>query len=142
MFLNLSNFKKKVSSLHKMIYPLIVAIALLGLLTMFPFHPIIGQNYSKILIAHITLGIVVALLLIKVIYSHALIEVSNPFKLGFKKWNGFKLLVYLFLAIISGLIIIKVHYSWLIYFHGFIGLWSLLVGWKHKRTNTASTSKS
>ena len=121
--------------LHKAIYPIALLTVVLGLILFFPDKFINGNTYILILYTHIAIGLILAVMLIIVVKTHALVELSNPFKLGFKKWNGFKLLLYLSLAILTGVIIIVFHIQWVVYFHGFIGLWALLVGWKHKRTN-------
>jgi hypothetical protein len=119
--------------MHKATYRLAIVIAIIGILLFIPIGALKGPLYNKILILHIILGVILGIMLIRLVYSHVSVEISNPFKRGVKKWNGMKLLIYFTLAILSGLIIVIYHIPWLIYFHGFIGLWSLLVGWKHKR---------
>lgn len=124
--------------MHKAVYPLAVITVILGLLLFLPLKLINGIIYLIIFYAHITIGAVLAVMLFRIIKTHALVELSNPFKLGYKKWNGFKLLLYLFITILSGVVIVLFHIQWILYFHGFIGLWVLLVGWKHKRANAHS----
>lgn len=116
--------------MHKAAMYLSIASATIGLFLLLPF----GSNtYSVVLTIHILLGITLAILLIRLIYTHVPSELYNPFRQGFKKWNGFKLLLYLTLAILSGISLLFFSVNWLVYFHGFIGLWALLVGWKHRR---------
>jgi hypothetical protein len=112
---------------------LAIVTAIIGLLLIIPFGSLYELFYNKILIIHIILGLILGAMLVRLIYRHVPIELSNPFKPGVKKWNGFKLLLYLIVAIFSGMIIYFFYINWLIYFHGFIGLWALLVGWKHRR---------
>lgn len=114
-------------------YRIAIVTAILGLLLINPFGVLKWGIYSKVLMIHIALGIILGIMLIRLIYTHVKVELSNPFKRGVKKWNGFKLFLYLCLAILSGLFIMYFHISWVIIFHGFIGLWALLVGWKHKK---------
>jgi hypothetical protein len=110
-----------------------IGTAIIGLLLFIPFGSFRNLLYPYILVVHIFFGIILGVLLVRLMYRHVPIELSNPFKPVVKKWNGFKLLLYLMLAILSGIIIQIVYIKWLGYFHGFIGLWILLVGWKHRR---------
>lgn len=119
--------------LQKVTYRLAILTAIVGLLLFFSFGSLKGLLYYKILIIHILLGLVLAGVLIRLMYTHVPEELSNSFKRGVKKWNGFKTLLYLILAILSGMIVFLFHIRWVMYFHGFIGLWALVVGWKHKR---------
>jgi hypothetical protein len=122
--------KEWVIIMHKAALLLAVTTTGVGLLLLFPisFLP-----YKVVLTLHVLLGLTLAIILIRLIYSHVPSELYNPFREGFKKWNGFKLLLYLFLAILSGIFLLFLSIKWIIYFHGFIGLWALLVGWKHRR---------
>jgi multisubunit Na+/H+ antiporter MnhE subunit len=110
-----------------------IGTAIIGLLLFIPFGSFRNLLYPYILAVHIIFGIILGVLLVRLMYRHVPIELSNPFKPVVKKWNGFKLLLYLMLAILSGIIFQIVYIKWLGYFHGFIGLWILLVGWKHRR---------
>ncbi|MEC1770134.1 hypothetical protein [Schinkia azotoformans] len=125
--------------LHKAVYPLAVITVVLGLLLFVPLKLINGIIYLIIFYTHITIGAVLAVMLFRIIKTHVLVELGNPFKLRYKKWNGFKLLLYLFITILSGVVIVLFHIQWILYFHGFIGLWVLLVGWKHKKANAHSS---
>lgn len=119
--------------MHKFTLQLAVATAVVGLLLLLPFGSIKWLSYSIILTIHILLGITLAILLVRIVYSHISTELFNPFRQGFKKWNGFKLFLYLTLAIFSGIMLMSFSIRWLSYFHGFIGLWALLVSWKHTK---------
>jgi zinc transporter ZupT len=114
-------------------YRLAIFTAIIGLFLFIPFGSLKGLIYNKILIIHIILGLALGVMLFRLIRTHIPHELSNPFKSGEKKWKGFKLLLYLIIATFSGIIVIFFQINWLIYFHGAIGLWSLFVGWKHKR---------
>lgn len=119
--------------MNKLAIYLAVITAIFGLFLLLPLGSIPWISYSVILGIHVVLGIGLAILLVRLVYTHVPTELFNPFKRGYKKWNGFKLLLYLFLAIISGVLLLFFYVRWLIYFHAFIGLWALLVSWKHTR---------
>ncbi len=106
-----------------------------GLFLLFPFHAGSWLSFSVVMAGHISVAILLALMLFKVIYSHVPRHLSNPFKSGIKKWNGFKYFFYLTLAFGSGILLVSgISGSWVKNFHLGIGAWSLLVGWKHTRT--------
>ncbi|WP_442593784.1 hypothetical protein [Neobacillus sp. D3-1R] len=117
----------------KLTYRLTNLTAFLGLLLMIPSNTLKVLFYSKILMIHVLAGVILSVTLISLMYTHVPVELSNPFKRGVKKWNGFKTLLYLILTILSGIIISIFYIHWMTYFHGFIGLWVLLVAWKHKK---------
>jgi hypothetical protein len=122
-----------VLSIEKATDRIAIGTAIIGVILFIPFGSFRNLFYPYILAVHIIFGIILGVLLVRLIYRHVPIELSNPFKPVVKKWNGFKLLLYLMLAILSGIIFQIVYIKWLGYFHGFIGLWILLVGWKHRR---------
>jgi hypothetical protein len=119
--------------MHKISSRLAIATAAVGLLLLLPFGKIPWLSYSVVLTIHVLLGTILAILLFRLLYSHIPSELYNPFRQGFKKWNGFKLFLYLLLGILSGIVLLFFTRQWIYYFHGFIGLWALLVGWKHTR---------
>ncbi|MGC5325779.1 hypothetical protein [Brevibacillus sp. SYSU BS000544] len=110
------------------------ALALLsGLLLLIPagsWFPWIQFRYI-----HIGLGLLLLVLFLRIVSTHAPTELGNPFKRGVKKWNGFKYAFYLLIAILSGLFMLQnwVTLTWTIYVHLFFGAWCVLVGWKHTR---------
>lgn len=124
---------EQVINMHKVSIRLAIATAAVGLLLFFPFGTISWLSYNVVLTIHILLGITLAIFLFRILYSHVPSELYNPFRQGFKKWNGIKLFLYLFLGILSGITLLFFSKQWIYYFHGFIGLWALLVGWKHTR---------
>jgi hypothetical protein len=124
---------KQVINMHKVSIRLAIATAAVGLLLLFPFDAIPWLSYTFVLTIHVLLGITLAIFLFRLIYTHVPSELYNPFRQGYKKWNGFKLFLYLFLGILSGITLLFFSKQWIYYFHGFIGLWALLVGWKHTR---------
>jgi hypothetical protein len=119
-------------SMHKIALRVAISTATVGFLLLLPLGNRI--SYLFILTIHILLALILTILLVRLIYTHVPEELYNPFKRGFKKWNGFKLIFYLFLAIFSGLTIWFLPIRWVSYFHGFIGAWVMLVGWKHKKS--------
>ncbi|MCT8139243.1 hypothetical protein H1D32_16955 [Anaerobacillus sp. CMMVII] len=119
--------------MQKVTVKLAIAAAVTGLILFVPFGDIKWQFYSVILMVHILLGITLAVFLVGIVTTHVRTELFNPFRQGYKKWNGFKLFLYLFLAIFSGIVMMFFSIPWLTYFHGFIGLWALLVSWKHTK---------
>lgn len=125
--------KGKVINMQKVTIRLAIATAAVGLLLLFPSNAIPWLSYTFVLSIHVLLGITLAILLFRLIYTHVPSELYNPFRQGYKKWNGFKLFLYLFLGILSGITLLFFSKQWIYYFHGFIGLWALLVGWKHTR---------
>jgi hypothetical protein len=119
--------------MHKVSIRLAIATAVVGLLLFFPLGRIPWLSYNVVLTIHVLLGITLGFFLFRILYSHVPSELYNPFRRGFKKWNGIKLFLYLFLGILSGITLLFFSKQWLYYFHGFIGLWALLVGWKHTK---------
>lgn len=106
-----------------------------GIMLMLPLHTVSWLSVSTIKLAHILVAILLAVMLCRIIYSHVKMQLSNPFKSGIKKWNGFKYLFYLILAFGSGVWLVSgLAGSWVQTFHLGIGAWSLLVGWKHTKT--------
>jgi hypothetical protein len=81
------------------------------------------------------LGLILGGMVVWVMKTHVPKELANPFKRGIKKWNGMKCLIYLFLAIGSGVVLYSTWLSgkWVYYLHFFMGIWCLIVGWKHIR---------
>ena len=119
--------------IHKITLQVAVATAIVGLFLFLPFEAINWLSYSFVLKTHVLLGIILSILIVRLFFSHIPIELFNPFKQGFKKWNGFKLVFYFFLTILSGIILIFFSLRWLVYFHVFIGFWSFVVSWKHMK---------
>jgi hypothetical protein len=117
-------------SIEKITYYLSIVTATTGIFLLIPFSSFFNES---IFILHIFLGLILGIVLIRLIYRHVPVELSNPFKPVVKKWNGFKVTIYIIAAIITGIIIYFFYIKWVMYFHGFIGLWALLVGWKHKK---------
>jgi hypothetical protein len=120
--------------MHKFTFYLSIATAAVGLLLLLPLSSVFEGAYQIVLTVHIILGLTLAYMLIRLLYHHIPSELYNPFRKGFKKWNGFKLFLYLSIGILSGSTLLFYYNKWLLYFHGFIGLWALLVGWKHRRS--------
>lgn len=118
----------------KSTYRLTFLLAATGLLFLIPASLPQWLSYSYLKIVHIALGFLLAVTVARVIYTHVPEVLGNPFKRGIKKWNGFKLLFYLTITFISGILLIFLSgHAWIRYVHLFIGLWCLLVGWKHTR---------
>ncbi|MCD8508516.1 MAG: hypothetical protein LRY73_00440 [Bacillus sp. (in: Bacteria)] len=119
--------------MHHAAIKLAVATATTGLLLLLPDNILIWPLKSIVVGLHVLLAVILAILLIKLVVSHAGPEFFNPFKEGYKKWNGFKLFIYLFIAILTGIPLLFTSPKWLIYFHGFIGLWAVFVSWRHAK---------
>lgn len=103
-----------------------------GILLLLPVHTGAWFPLSAGKAIHILAATLLAVMLFRLVSTHMTVQLSNPFKSGIKKWNGFKYLFYLILAFGSGvLLLIGIADPWAKNFHLGIGAWSLLVGWKH-----------
>ncbi|HJV45772.1 MAG TPA: hypothetical protein VJ824_08590 [Bacillota bacterium] len=118
-------------TITKFTFRFMVLTSMVGLALLIPHIP----YHRIILYGHMSFGILLVGMLFWVMKTHVPKELSNPFKRGIKKWNGLKYLFYSILAISSGIL----QYlglggmgTWIYYLHFFMGIWCILVGWKHR----------